>query len=90
MPPENLLGQSTPRVVGAFAQVLRIVRPGESLWIDPFQVRVVGTDALVAKAALAVMKKHPGRLPTRYHGRQFGDLSVEEVFIYPVPLPALA
>jgi hypothetical protein len=74
----------------AYGEVLRIIQPGQNLWIDPFQVKVVGADALVAKAALRVMKRYPARIPTRYHGRQFGDLSVDEVYIYPVPLPVSA
>jgi hypothetical protein len=74
----------------AYGEVLRIVRPRQSLWIDPFQVKVVGIDAPVAKAALGVMKQYPGTIPTRYHGRHFGGLSVDEVYIYPLPLPASA
>lgn len=71
----------------AYSEVLRIIPPSQSLWIDPFQVKVVGTDETVAKAALDVMKKYPARIPTRYHGRQLGDLGVDEIYIYPLPLP---
>ena len=74
----------------AYSEVLRLVPPNQSLWLDPFQVKVVGTDAPVAKAALDVMKKYPGTMPTRYHGRLFGDLSVDEAYIYPLPLPVSA
>ena len=74
----------------AYSEVLRIVPPDQSLWIDPFQVKVVAADAPVAKAALDVMQKYPGQIPTRYHGRQFGDLSVDEVYIYPLPLSVSA
>lgn len=68
----------------AYSEVLRIIPPNQSLWVDPFQ------DAPIAKAALGVMQKYPGQLPTRYHGRQFGDLSVDEVYIYPLPLSVSA
>lgn len=74
----------------AYGEVLRIVRPLQSLWIDPFQVKVIGLDSPVAKAALDVMRKFPGRIPTRYHGRHFGNLSVDEAYIYALPLPASA
>jgi hypothetical protein len=74
----------------AYGEVLRIVRPQQSLWIDPFQVKVVGMDSPVAKAALDVMKKYAVRIPARYHGRNFGGLSVDEVCIYPLPLPTPA
>jgi hypothetical protein len=74
----------------AYGEVLRIVRPPQNLWIDPFQVKVIGTNDRVARAALDVMSKYPGQIPMRYHGRQFGGLSVDEVYIYPLPLPTPA
>jgi hypothetical protein len=70
----------------AYGEVLRIVRPQQSLWIDPFQVKVIGIDAPVAKAALDVMRKYSASIPTRYHGRHFGGLSIDEVYIYSLPL----
>jgi hypothetical protein len=72
----------------AYGEVLRVVAPQQSLWVDPFQVKVIALDAPVAKAALDVMRKYSGKAPTRYHGRHFGGLSVDEVYIYPLPLPA--
>lgn len=74
----------------AYREVLRIVPPSQSLWIDPFQVKVIATEAPVAKAALDVMQKYPAQIPMRYQGRPFGDLSVDEVYIYPLPLPVSA
>jgi hypothetical protein len=74
----------------AYGEVHRIARPQQSLWLDPFQVKVIGIDDPVAKAALDVMKKYPGQIPTRYHGRHFGGLSIDEVYIYPLPLPVSA
>jgi len=74
----------------AYGEVLRIVRPQQSLWIDPFQVKVIGIEDPLAKAALDVMVKYPSKIPTRYHGRHFGGLSVDEVYIYALPLSAPA
>jgi hypothetical protein len=74
----------------AYAEVLRIVPAGHSLWLDPFQVKVVGTETQVARVALDFMKKYPGKFPTRYKGGQFGDLSSDEVVMYPLPLPVTA
>lgn len=73
-----------------YREVLRLVRPPKSLWIDPFQVKVIGIDDRLAKAALDVMTKYTGNTPMRYHGRQFGGLSVDEAYIYSLPLPASA
>jgi hypothetical protein len=74
----------------AYGEVMRIVLPRQSLWLDPFQVKVVGLDAPVARAVVDVMRTYPGGMPTRYHGRQLGGLSVDEAYIYPLPLPASA
>jgi hypothetical protein len=74
----------------AYGVVMEIVLPQKSLWLDPFQVKVIGIDTPEAKAALDVMRKHPSQIPTRYHGRHFGGLSVDEVYIYAIPLPAAA
>lgn len=74
----------------AYGEVLRIVGPLQNLWIDPFQVKVIGIDDPLARAALDVARKYPARTPTRYHGRQFGGLSTDEVYIYSLPLPASA
>jgi len=74
----------------AYDEVMRIVLPKPHLWLDPFQVKVIGSDTSVAKAAVEVMSKYPGNIPTRYHGRHFGGLSIDEAYIYPLPLPAAA
>jgi hypothetical protein len=74
----------------AYGEVHRIFGPQQSLWLDPFQVKVIGIDTPEAKAALDVMREYPSRLPMRYHGRNFGRLSLDEALIYPLPLPASA
>jgi hypothetical protein len=68
---------------------LRIAGQRPNHWLDPFHVKVIGSDDRIAQAALAVQRKYPGRIPTRYHGRQFGGLSVDEVYIYALPVAAV-
>ena len=70
----------------AYGEVLRLLAQAPERWLDPFQVKVIGTDHPVAKAVMEIQQKYPGTLPTRYHGRQLGGLSVEEVYIYPLPI----
>jgi hypothetical protein len=70
----------------AYGEVLRIVgRMGEPQF-DPFQVKLIGADDPLAKAALGVSRQLPGRVATRFDGRVFGGLPVEEVYIYPLPI----
>ena len=70
----------------AYSEVLRLLSGTPERWLDPFQVKVIGTGHPVAKAVIEIQKKYPGKLPTRYHGRQLGGLSVEEVYIYALPI----
>jgi hypothetical protein len=66
----------------AYGEVIRITAKMPDPWLDPFQIKVIGAHEPLAKAVLEIQEKYPGRLPTRYHGRQLGGLSVEEVYIY--------
>jgi hypothetical protein len=68
-----------------FAEILRIVREMHTQYIDPFQVRLIGNDDPLAKAAVDANRKFPGPIPTRFRGRNFGGMPVEEVYIYPAP-----
>jgi hypothetical protein len=72
----------------AYGEVLRIVGKGPNLWLDPFQVKVTGVDDPVAKAVMDMQQKYPGSLATRIRNRQLGGLSVEEAYIYPLPVSA--
>jgi hypothetical protein len=66
-----------------FAEILRIVREMQTPYIDPFQVRLIGIDDPLAKAAVDSNGKFPGPIPTRFRGKSFGGVPVEEVYIYP-------
>jgi hypothetical protein len=71
----------------AYAEVVRLLGRGPHMWLDLFQVKVTGTDDPVAKAVLAIQQKYPGRLATRLRNRLLGSVSVDEVYIYPIPVP---
>lgn len=70
----------------AYGEVLRITGNTPDPWLDPFQVKVVGSDAPVAKDVIAVRQKYPGKMATRFHGHQLGGVMVEEAYIYPNPV----
>jgi hypothetical protein len=67
-----------------FAEILRLVHEMGTPYIDPFQVRLVGSDDPLAKAAFEINRKYPGPMPTRFRGKNFGGMPVEEVYIYHV------
>jgi hypothetical protein len=66
-----------------FAEILRLVQEMQTPYIHPFQVRLVGSDDPLAKAAIEANRKYPGRVPTQIRGKDFGGVPVEDVYIYP-------
>ena len=70
----------------AYGEVVRIAGQLQDPWFDLFQVKVLGVDARLAKAALEVQQRHPTRMPMRFHGMTFGGLSVDELYVYPSPI----
>jgi hypothetical protein len=71
----------------AYGRVLQLPGRGPHMWLDPFQVKVTGTEDPVAKAVLDIQQKYPGRLATRLRNRMLGSVSVDEVYLYPIPVP---
>lgn len=74
----------------ACGEVVRIAGVLRDPFFDPFQVKLIGTDDPLAKGAWDIQRRYPGRVATRFHGKVFGDLPVEEVYIYPSPIPVPA
>jgi hypothetical protein len=70
----------------AYGEVHRLLGRGPHLWLDPFQVKVAGVYKPVAKAVLELQQEYPGSIPTRLRNRMLGGLSVEEVYIYALPI----
>ena len=70
----------------AYGEVLRLTSQMPSLYLNPFRVKVIGADDPLAKAAVDIQKRYPGRFPTRFGGTMFGGVFVDEVYIYPSPL----
>lgn len=69
-------------------EVNRLLRGRPSIWLDRFQVKVVGTADPVVKAMIAWQVKHPSPLGTRIGGTLLGGKYVEEAYIYPLPIAA--
>jgi hypothetical protein len=74
----------------AYGEVLRIAGVLGDPIFDPFQVKLIGADDPLAKAALDIHRRYSGPVATRFHGKIFGGIPVEEVYIYPSPIPVPA
>jgi len=74
----------------AYGEVVRIAGQLRDPWFDTFQVKLAGANDPIAQAALDIQRRYPGRIPTRFHGKTLGGMSVDEVYIYPPPIPVPA
>ena len=70
----------------AYGEVIRLVGKGPHIWLDPFQVKVTGLDAPVAKEVNAIQQKYPDMLPMRLRDCMLGGVFMDEVYIYSVPV----
>ena len=83
----------------AYRHVLGLLRKMPDLWIDPFEVRLLGLNDSLTEAALAITepkvpnspfavrnpKPYPGM--TYFNGSTLGGISMDGAYIYP-PSPA--
>jgi hypothetical protein len=72
----------------AYGEVLRLADRMRIPYLDPFRVKLVGADDPLARAAVDLHKRFPGSMATRFGGKSFGGLSIDDLYIYPSPLPA--
>lgn len=74
----------------AYREVLRLADQIQSPYFDPFRVKIIHADHPLARAAVEINHRFPGRLATRIGGSLFGGVSVDDVYLYPSPLPVSA
>jgi hypothetical protein len=72
----------------AYGEVLRLANKIHSPYLDPFRVKLIGDRDPLAQAAIGISNRFPGPIATRFGGKSFGGLSVDDVYVYPSPLPA--
>jgi hypothetical protein len=46
-------------------------------------IKLVGKDNPITRDVLAILARFPGVMATRFGGKQLGDVSIEEAYIYP-------
>ena len=85
----------------AYGVVLEVLRKQPDIWIDSFEIRVIGLKDTLAKAALEVVRprgsdsqfavKNPRPYPglTRFGGASLGGVSIDGAFIYPPSVPVV-
>lgn len=74
----------------AYGEVLRLADELRSPYLDPFRVKLINAETPLAQAAVEIHHRFPGRMATRFGGKSFGGISVDDVYIYPTLVPATA
>ncbi len=74
----------------AYREILRLADKLQSPYLDPFRVKIVRPDNPLAKAAVELNLRFPGRMATRIGSRSFGGMSVDDVYVYPPLVPVAA
>lgn len=69
----------------AYGEVLRIMRPGQERWFDPFHVKVLGTTSPLARSALAFLKRSGVESEPCSRKSGFCVLFGDDVFFYETP-----
>jgi hypothetical protein len=72
----------------ALDEMIRITGELRDPWLESVRVKLIRTDTPAAQAALARQRPYPGRTLPRVCDTLFGDIMADEVYIYPLPLPA--
>jgi hypothetical protein len=72
----------------AYGEVLRLSKKLQSIYLDPFRIKLINTKDPLAKAAVDIHQRFRSQLATRFGGKSFGGISVDEVYIYPSTLSA--
>ena len=72
----------------SYREVSRVVDELQSPDIDPYRIKVVGADHALVRDAVETAQQFPASTGRRDGGRRFGDLFADDVYIYPLPLPA--
>ena len=72
-----------------YREVSRVEDELQSPDLDQFRIKVVGADHPLVRDAVKITEQFPASAGRRDGGRSFGNLFAEDLYIYPLPLPAV-
>jgi hypothetical protein len=58
------------------------------LWVDRFDIKLVGRENPLTREVLDILARYPGRMPIRPGRKKLGNVSIDDSYIYPPPVPA--
>jgi hypothetical protein len=69
-------------ITEAYTLAYKAMRQLTDLWINPFEVKLVGQDHLLAKAVIDFLSKQRAQRPTQIQGMKLGGVYIENAYIY--------
>jgi hypothetical protein len=76
-----VVGEKGP--AGAYRDLQSSLQRLEGTPVSISDVTLIGRDDPIIRDIATGQTRHPGRLPARYAGKQLGDTTIEEAYIYP-------
>jgi hypothetical protein len=73
-------------ILDGYRAVLAVIGGLGQLWVDRFEVKLVGAENPITKDVVGILNRYHGRTPTRYGGGRLGNVSIEEAYLYPQPV----
>ena len=74
----------------AYKEVVRLVQALQLPELDLFRVKIVAGNNPLAEAAAEQIRLYPNSTGRRFGSGAFGDLSIDDGYVYPQPLPVAA
>jgi hypothetical protein len=75
-------------IAAAYRVAHSLIRALGQLWVDRFEVKLVGPENPITRDVLAILNRFRDRLATRYGGKKLGNVSIDGAYLYPLPVPA--
>ncbi len=72
----------------AYREVVRIAGVLQDPWFDMFLVKVIREQHRLTKAVAELQRRYPGSSPIHLYGKTVGMVTLDEVYVYPLPLAA--
>lgn len=66
----------------AYGEVLRLLRPNQDPWLDPFRVKLIDPEKELAKRVLEVKSRYSGSMATYYNASSIAGILIDACFIY--------
>ena len=70
-------------IAAAYRTVHTVMHGLGQLWVDRFEVKLVGPENPITKDVLDILARYRGALATRYGGKRLGNVSIDDSYIYP-------